>query len=82
MNKARSHKVTKSMTDVADEEDARLLKEQTVNQSNLDYSDLSRKVLLVCNMARTLPESENSPDKFLRKHKGRQAWGPTVKDET
>ena len=45
----------KSMTDIADEEDARLLKQQTINQSNLDYQDLSRKVLLYCNQQRIVP---------------------------
>lgn len=45
---AKRHQNKKSVTDVADEEDARLLKQQNVNDSNLDYSELTKKVLIHC----------------------------------
>lgn len=70
--------VKKSMTDIDDAEDARLLKEQTINQSNLDYSDLSKKLLLHCNQQRVIPMA--TPEAFLKKRQGKQAWGPQVKD--
>ena len=53
---------------MAEEEDARLLMQQTVNDSNLDYSGLTKKVLVYCNQTRSIEDA--SPIKSPKKNRG------------
>ena len=47
--KANEKGRAKTVTEIAEEEDARLVREEKIRNSNLDYADISKKLLLHCN---------------------------------